>query len=197
MGDKHLIELRNKSEATALVKGRCFAFITCFLKGGRPMETKRIPLRALWLWEVYALLIFVILLVLVYIFLVPFTWLWYLLVILFSGLYLLAFLFFLPAYYASTRYRVGDDTVYFQSGVFYRRSKVLFLENLITIAVVQTPLAYLFRLASLRCSGPGGMVTLGNLSAKEAVRLKDELTKRERIKANDEMAVRNETNAPH
>ena len=161
------------------------------------MKGRRIPFRALWLWELYAVLVYVVLLFLVYTFLVPFTWLWILLVSLFSGFYLLAALVYFPLLYLGTRYSVSEETVEFESGVFYRRKTVLFRKNLIVVCAYQMPLDFLFRLSSLRCSGPGGVVTLGYLAKKEALWLKGELTAKKRLRPVAEMAVRYETNAPH
>lgn len=160
------------------------------------MKAKRIPFRALWLWELYAVLVYGVLLFLIYTFLVPYTWLWYLLVSIFSGLYLLTALVYFPLLYFGTRYKVGEESIEFESGVFYRRKAVLFRKNLIIVGLFQTPLDLLFRLSSLRCSGPGGVVVLGYLSKREALVLKEELTVKKRIRPLAEMAVRNETNAP-
>ena len=161
------------------------------------MKGKRIPFRALWLWELYAGLGYAFLLLLIYIFLVPFTWLWFWLVSLFSGLFLLTTLAFLPVVYWRTRYEVNEERIQFQTGVLFRRVTVLFCKNLIVVSLFQTPLDSLFRLASLRCSGPGGVVTLGYLSKKEASYLREELMARKRLKPVREMTVRNETDASH
>ena len=156
------------------------------------MKGRRIPFRALWLWELYAVLVYAALLFLIYTFLVPFTWLWILLVSLFGGGYLLAALVYFPLLYLGTQYSISEEAIEFESGVLYRRKTVLFRKNLIVVCVYQTPLDFLFRLSSLRCSGPGGVVTLGYLAKKEALRLKGELTAKKRLRP-----VRNETNASH
>ena len=44
------------------------------------MQMKRLPFRALCLWEFYALLVLAAFYLLIYVFLVPFTWLWFALV---------------------------------------------------------------------------------------------------------------------
>ena len=161
------------------------------------MRAKRIPFRALWLWELYAVLIYAALLFLIYTFLVPFTWLWTLLVSLFCGLYLLAALLYLPFLYLGIRYEVDQEKIQFEIGIFHRRKTILFRRNLIVVELFRTPLSLIFGLSSLRCSGPGGVLVLWYLSKKEALRLREELTTRRRLKPVAEMAVRNETNASH
>jgi membrane protein YdbS with pleckstrin-like domain len=161
------------------------------------MKGRRIPFRALWLWELYAVLVYAVLLFFIYTFLVPFTWLWILLVSLFGGGYLLAALVYFPLLYLGTRYFISEETVEFESGVFNRRKTVLFRKNLILVCQYQTPLDFLFKLSSLRCSGPGGVVTLRYLANKEARSLKGELTAKKQLQPVAEMAVQNETNASH
>lgn len=161
------------------------------------MRGKRIPFRALWLWELYAVLGYAVLLFLIYTFLVPYTWLWILLVSFFSGFYLLVAIVYLPLLYLGTRYNISEELITFECGVIYRHKTALFRENLIMVGLFQSPLDFLFGLASLRCSGPGGIVILGYLSKEQALALKEELTEKKRLKPIAETAVRNETNASH
>ena len=60
------------------------------------MQMKRLPFRALCLWEFYALLVLAAFYLLIYVFLVPFTWLWFALVGGVLVVFLVAVLLFFP-----------------------------------------------------------------------------------------------------
>ena len=142
------------------------------------LEQNRVPFRALWLWEVYVLLAFLLLLFLIYFLLVPFTWLWTLLVALFTLIYLLAALLYFPLYYYGMRYSVDNDRILFESGVFARHRRVMLRDKLITVILIKTPLERLLHLANLRCNGPGATLMLWNLPSETARELQSDLMKR-------------------
>lgn len=140
------------------------------------MQIRRLPFRALCLWEFYAVVGLAALALLVYIFLVPFTWLWYLVVGIISVVFLACALLILPVLYLGTQYSVGHDTVVCESGVLFRYKSVLARSDIITVSLVQTPFDRLFGLASLRCNAPGAVVVLFYLSRRDARHLQSQLT---------------------
>jgi membrane protein YdbS with pleckstrin-like domain len=122
------------------------------------------------------LLSFLVLLLLIYFLLVPFTWLWYILVALFCVAYLFAALLYCPLYYFGAHYSVDRDRISFESGVFGRHSRVMFRNRIITVILIRTPLDRLFGLSNLRCNGAGATLMLWNLPAETAKALQTELT---------------------
>ena len=86
---------------------------------------------------------------LIYTFLVPYTWLWILLVSFFSGFYLLVAIVYLPLLYLGTRYNISEELITFECGVIYRHKTALFRKNLIVVGLFQSPL--IFCLVSRPC----------------------------------------------
>lgn len=139
------------------------------------MRIERLPFRALCLWEFYALLVLAALYLLVYIFLVPFTWLWFAIVGGVTAAFLVAALLFFPVLYLGTSYSVKGDCVVYESGVFIRRRSILPREKIITVRMQRSLFDRFFGLATLRCDAPGASVTLFYLSKKDAERLQEQL----------------------
>ena len=140
------------------------------------MQMKRLPFRALCLWEFYALLVLAAFYLLIYVFLVPFTWLWFALVGGVLVVFLVAVLLFFPLCYLGTGYSVRRDCVIYESGVLFHRRSILLRENLITVRMQRSLFDRLFGLATLRCDAPGATVTLFYLSRGEAEQLQKQLT---------------------
>ena len=130
------------------------------------MERKP-PFRALLLWEFYLFALFLILLLLIFAVLVPHTWLWNLVTGCVTVCYLAASVGYLPLLFARLRYRTDEREIVVESGVFFRKRKVLYRDALVTVSRFQTPLTVLLSLDILRCGGPGGSVTLAFLSRKD------------------------------
>jgi len=135
------------------------------------VEEKRLPFRALLLWEGYAALGAGLLLLAVFLFLSSLPFIYPLSAIVIGVFYLIAALGYLPLFYKRFCCGYDEEMIFLKSGVFYRRESVLFRCQLVTVSVVRSPLTLLLGLAFLRCAAPGGGLTLPFLSAKEAFRL--------------------------
>lgn len=136
---------------------------------------QNLPKRALLVLEIVSLLLFVILMGLVsYIFLYKsmFWWIGFS----FSMLIyvLLSFIFF-PLYYTSNKYKVLEDKIIFEKGVFVNKKQIVNVDKVIYVAIVRDPFYYIFRIASLEIFAMGTKIKISMLDYNTCVKLSKKL----------------------
>ena len=140
------------------------------------MKDKRISRRALLIWELFALLIWLGPAVVLSIFLTPFSLWWNVIFWPGTGIYLLAALFYLPMLYRSTRYGLSEGKVLFEQGIFFHRKHYMNRERIVFVTVMKTPLTPVFRVSSLVISATGGKIHIPFLDNRVAKSLAQTLS---------------------
>lgn len=139
------------------------------------MTYKKISIKALLLWEIATFVVYGCLILLMYFFLVPFTWLWNLLFWAFSITFAVAAIFYFPLLFLSSRYVVTDHMVLYESGVFAHRKRMLVRNQIILVSSIRTPLSWLLGLTTVVISGTGATLTIHFLTQRQAEELLREL----------------------
>lgn len=124
------------------------------------MREYRLTKKTLYLWYVYAFLIFglfCILSVIISYFLPTVSGI-LMLVSTVAGLF--AVLFYLPALWRGVRILVSDAAVSYTIGLFMRREHILPLDRMLFMQKVSTPVSALFHMCSLHIKALGGYLIL-------------------------------------
>jgi membrane protein YdbS with pleckstrin-like domain len=120
------------------------------------LHYEHISWKAVIIWELLAALAAALLITLILLIFVPYTWLWYLLLWTSGAVYVLAAFLYLPLLYLSISYAVGRDALVYRSGVIFPSVKVLYRERIAFVSVYNNPLTPVLRLSSFVASGAGG-----------------------------------------
>lgn len=139
------------------------------------MTYKRISIKALLLWEIATFAVYGVLIFLMYLFLVPYTWLWQLLFWGFSAVFVVAAVLYFPLLFLSSRYAVSEHIVIYESGIFVHRKRILLRNQIILVSSARSPLSLLLGLTTVIISGTGATVAIHFINKKQAQELLDEL----------------------
>ncbi len=140
------------------------------------MRYNRISPRALLLWELAALIIAAVPIVILSLFFPAFSLWWNVTVLPVAGIYLLAAVFYLPLLYKSTRYALDARRVLYEKGIFFHRKHFMNRERIVFVTVAKTPLTPLFGVSSLLISATGAKIRIPFLDTSSACRLARELS---------------------
>lgn len=132
------------------------------------MQEYRLTKKTLYLWYVYAFLIFglVCLLSVIISYFLPTVSSILMLVSTVIGLF--AVLFYLPALWRGIRIRVSDAAVSYTIGMFMRREHILPLDRMLFMQKVSTPVSALFHMCSLHVKALGGYLLLPPMEVETA-----------------------------
>ena len=139
------------------------------------MTYKRISIKALLLGEIATFAVYGVLIFLMYLFLVPYTWLWQLLFWGFSAVFVVAAVLYFPLLFLSSRYAVSEHIVIYESGIFVHRKRILLRNQIILVSSARSPLSLLLGLTTVIISGTGATVAIHFINKKQAQELLDEL----------------------
>ncbi|MBQ7288944.1 MAG: hypothetical protein IJW78_04360 [Clostridia bacterium] len=132
------------------------------------MKVYRLSKKTLYLWYVYAFLVFGLLCILslVISYFLPSVSHTIMAFSVLAGLF--AVLFYLPALWRSVDIRVSDAALSYTVGFFMRREHILPLDRLLFMQKVCTPVSALFNMHSLRIKALGGYLLLPPLESEIA-----------------------------
>lgn len=137
-------------------------------KGGFRVKEVRIAKRALFLWEIAALIGAAALACAILLIFIPGTWLWYLLLWLVGAIYILTAFLILPLYHLSFVYRVTSKELLVHSGLLFTRSKYLLRSRIAFVAVSRGPLMRFLGLSTLTVHAAGAHLSFRLLRKNDA-----------------------------
>lgn len=142
------------------------------------MTYKRISIKALLLWEIATFAVYGSLVLLMYLFLVPYTWLWQLLFWVFSVAFAATAVLYFPLLFLSARYAVTERFILYESGIFVHRKRMLLRDQIILVSSARSPLSLLLGLTTVVVSGTGATVAIHFINSRQAQELLGELQPR-------------------
>ena len=139
------------------------------------MNFERLSGKAVIIWEIVAALLFGVLLALVLFIFIPGTWLWYTVLWLLGAIYVLTAFLYVPLYYLSVEYAVGEEAVIYRKGVIFPNTQILYRDRIAFVTVYNNPLTPLLKLSSLTISAAGGNIHIWFMNSARAQEIADEL----------------------
>jgi membrane protein YdbS with pleckstrin-like domain len=140
------------------------------------MKFEKVSRKAVILWELLALAVCGLLLWLVLVVFIPYTWLWYTLLWVLGALWVLTAFLYLPLYYLGIEYALGGEAVVYRKGLFFPHTQILYRDRIAFVTVYHNPLTPLLGISTLVISAAGGSMRIPFLQTSRAKELADELS---------------------
>lgn len=127
------------------------------------------------MWELLAIAISALVLLIITIILEKYTWVWYTVLWVWGALSVLAFTLYVPLLYLNTRVGVNDDVIVYQKGVIFPSTQIMYKKRIAYITLYNNPLTALLKVSSLSVSSSGGNMTILFLNSQTAKELANSL----------------------
>lgn len=141
------------------------------------MKFERISIKAVILWEILAVVIFSLLLILILVVFLPHTWLWYTLLWLLGAAFVLTTFLYLPLAYLNVEYAINNRVIIYRKGVIFPNTKVLYRDRIAFVTIYNNPLTPILKINSLVISAAGGNMRILFMNSKRAKEIADLLSK--------------------
>ncbi|MDF2567018.1 MAG: hypothetical protein K0R90_474 [Oscillospiraceae bacterium] len=135
------------------------------------MEFKRISKKALLIWELAVISLWLVVLVLSLYFIPPFIWLWHLVVWPLAASMIFVVFVYIPWLYSSMKYAVTKDMIVYEKGVFFHKQYYMRRDRIVFVTVFKTPLTPIFKTTSLIISATGSKIVIPLMDNKESEQL--------------------------
>lgn len=142
------------------------------------MEYEHISVKALIVWEVFAVISGAIGLNFLIWALTPGTWIWYFLLWLYGAVMILICFLYLPLAYFNIEYGVFKDTIVYKRGVILPNTQIMYRDRIAFVTVYKNPLTPILKLSSLVVSAAGGSIRILFIDSQRADEIANILSKR-------------------
>lgn len=142
------------------------------------IEYEHISVKALILWEVFALIFAFIGLNILLWLLTAGTWLWYFLLWLYGAIVVLICFLYLPLTYYNMEYAILKDTVVYKRGVILPNTQIMYRDRIAFVSVYKNPLTPILKLSSLVISAAGGKIRILFIDSDRADEIAEILSKK-------------------
>lgn len=129
------------------------------------------------MWEIIAVFINLVLLVVILLILNPYTWLWYTVLWFLGAFTILETFIYVPFLYLNTLFGMNDETIVYKKGVLFKSTQVLYRERIVFVTVYNNPLTPLLHVSTLVISAAGATLTIAFINSKRAKELAELLSK--------------------
>ena len=145
---------------------------------GRLMQLKYhfLPKRVLILWELFTIIVVVLLFAIAYLFLNHYHVIWYITMWLIGALGIfLGFLYF-PLLYVGYQFALSDHEIILHRGVIFHKRHYLKRDKITFVTLFQDPISSAFGLTTLSVASPGANLLMPFMDLKLARRIAKELS---------------------
>lgn len=139
------------------------------------MIFKKISKRSLLIQELLCMFLWIVLSFFPYIYLDRYSVLWTtVLVGLFVSFIFLSCIYF-PINYRNTKYCIGENKIYFQTGVFVKRQSIMSRNSIVSVMLVFNPWSPMLGIASVVVKAAGATIHIPYLTIDQAKMITEEL----------------------
>ncbi len=142
---------------------------------------KHISKIAFWVWEIASFLVYTVLIALTLIFLPKGLFLRPVILVTIICACILYSVIYLPLYYKSIRYSIGDSNIILQKGVFFHQTQIMEKDKIVYVSVVRDPATIFFGICNLVIEATGARLFIIGLDLDTAQKIADSLSKKEDI----------------
>lgn len=135
------------------------------------MKFERLSFTAAIMWEIIALLVNVVILIILLLVLNPHTWVWYTSLWLLGALAIVETFIYVPFLYLNTSFGINREAIVYKKGVLFTSTQILYRERIVFVTVYNNPLTPLLHISTLVISAAGGSMTIAFLNSKRAKEL--------------------------
>lgn len=132
------------------------------------MNFEKITVKVSVLLQIIAFICFSFLIFLALKILVPYTWLWYTIIWVIGGIYVLTAFLYIPLFYNSLSLGFSNDKIVYKRGVIFHKSEILYKDRIVFITVYNNPLTPFFKISSLIITATGGSMRIFCIDTKRA-----------------------------
>lgn len=140
------------------------------------MKFESIPKKVLVLWELLAVVGFLLLLKLALFILNPHTIVWYVVLWLLGALFVLTAFLYLPLLYVSEQYCVDKREIVFQQGVIFNKVHYMQCNKISFVSVYRNPLTWLLHISTLVVTCPGSRICILFINSDRASEIARQLS---------------------